>query len=134
MVYTAGVINSLTCASLVVFRVLLRKPFQPALEPVLPKFLKPWISVICFWPKLKVIIIKPFHVRRLELDRYATNSFTLVPVCHVVPVRPAITAGINRRGTTLIIKKNKKKTFLKTKFGTQHFPFPYVGLSLVPST
>lgn len=95
LVYAATEITSLTCASLVVFRILLRKPFQTALEPVLPKFLKPWISVIGFWPKLQVVIIKPFNIRRLELDCYSTNSFTLIPVCHIVPVCPAITAGVN---------------------------------------
>lgn len=44
-------INRLTVASLVVLAVLLRKPFQPALKAMLPKFLKPRVSEVCFWPK-----------------------------------------------------------------------------------
>lgn len=125
LVYAATVITSLTCASLVVFRILLRKPFQTALEPVLPEFLKPWISVIGFWPKLQVVIIKPFNIRRLELDCYSTDSLTLIPICHIVPVCPAITARINKRETALTIQWSKKRAFSKIKLGSwEHTPTP----------
>lgn len=94
----------LTAAGLVEFRIFLGGPFHPALETVLPKFLKPGVSVIGFWLKLQVIVIKPLHIRRLELDRYSANSFPLVAVCHIVPVRPAIAEEINK-GRKLSVRR-----------------------------
>jgi len=82
-----------TIASFVVFAVLLCKPFQPALKTMLPKFLKPRVSKVCFWPELQIIIIKPLDIRRLELDCDSTNSFSLISICHIIPVCPAITVG-----------------------------------------
>ena len=86
-------INLLTIASLVVFAVLLCKPFQPALKAMLPEFLKPRVSEVCFWPELQIIIIKPLDVGRLELDCDSTNGFSLIAICHIIPVRPAVTVG-----------------------------------------
>lgn len=84
-------INRLTVASLLVLAVLLRKPFQPALKAMLPKFLKPRVSEVCFWPEFQIIIIKPLDIGGLELDCNSSNSFSLVPICHVIPVSPAVT-------------------------------------------
>lgn len=94
-------IHRLTVASLVVLAVLLRKPFQPALKAMLPKFLKPRVSEVCFWPEFQIIIIKPLDIGRLELDGNSTDSFSLIPICHVIPVSPAITGETNKQKQSL---------------------------------
>lgn len=83
----------LTVAGLVVFAVLLCKPFQATLKTMLPKFLKPRVSEVCFWPELQIIIIKPLDIRRLEFDCDSTNSFSLISICYIIPVSPSITVG-----------------------------------------
>lgn len=90
-------INRLTVASLVVLAVLLRKPFQPALKTMLPKFLKPRVSEVRFWPEFQIIIVKPLDIGGLELDCNSSNSFSLVPICHIIPVSPAVAGETHKQ-------------------------------------
>lgn len=61
---------------------------------MLPELWKPRVSVIVFRTKFKVVFIKPFHVSRLELDGNPAGRFLNIAICHIIPVRPSITAEI----------------------------------------
>lgn len=59
---------------------------------MLPELWEPRVPEVVFRTKFKVVIIKPFHVRRLQLDSNTPGCFLDVAICHIVPVRPAIAA------------------------------------------
>jgi hypothetical protein len=81
---------------------------------MLPKFLKPRVSEVCFWPELQIIIIKPLDIRRLELDCNPTDSFSLIPICHVIPVSPAITVETSKNSSLSLEQKYSAKMNLSS--------------------
>lgn len=87
----------LTATRAVVFAVFLGVSFESTMETVLPELRKPRVSVVILWTKLQVVVVKPFHVCRLELDSNPTSSFSDVTVCHVIPVCPPIAVKKHRK-------------------------------------
>lgn len=64
---------------------------------MLPKFLEPRVSEVRFWPEFQIIIVKPLDIGGLELDCNSSNSFSLVPICHVIPVSPAVAGETHKQ-------------------------------------
>lgn len=79
-----------TCA--VVFAALLWVAFKSTVEAMLPELWKPGVPVVVVRAKFKVVVIKPLHISRLELDGNTTGRFPNISICYIIPVRPSITA------------------------------------------
>lgn len=86
----------LTATGAVVFAALLRVAFKSTVEPMLPELWKPGVPVVVVRAKFKVVLIKPLHISRLELDGNTTGRFPNIAICYIIPVRPSITAKKNK--------------------------------------
>lgn len=82
----------LTATGAVVFAALLRVAFESTVETMLPELRKPGVPVVVLRTKLKVVLIKPLHVSRLELDGNTAGRFPHIAICYIIPVRPTVTA------------------------------------------
>lgn len=87
----------LTATGAVVFAVLLGVSFESTVEAVLPELREPGVPVVILRTQLQVVVVKPLHVRGLELDGNPTSSFSDVTVCHVVPVCPPVAGKKHRK-------------------------------------
>lgn len=81
----------LTGACAVVYSAFLWMSPQPALEAVLPELREPGVPRVGIWLQVEIIIIKPGHVRRLQLYCDSACCFLLVSISHIIPVSPAVT-------------------------------------------
>lgn len=109
----------LTATGAVVFAVLLWVAFKSTVETMLPELGEPGVPEVVLRAKFKVVLIKPLHISRLELDGNATGRFPNIAICYIIPVRPSITA-----------KKHKEKTSRKV----QQTPRPCVSSSVLVRT
>lgn len=85
-------VSVLTGTGTIVLVALLRVTFQSTVKTMLPELWKPGVPVVVFRTKFKVVVIKPFHVGRLELDGDTPCRFLDKTICDIIPVGPSITA------------------------------------------
>lgn len=90
-------VSVLTAAGAVVLAALLWVAFKSTVKAVLPELCEPRVPVVVLGAKFKVVVIKPFHISRLELDGDPARCFSHITICHVIPVRPSITVKTNER-------------------------------------
>lgn len=93
-----GFVRVLTTTGAVVFEALLRVTFESTMEAMLPELWKPGVPLVVFRTKFQVVLVKPLHISRLELDGDTTRRFSNVAICYIVPVRPAVTAHTEKQG------------------------------------
>lgn len=83
--------TALTAAGAVVFAALLWVAFKTTVETMLPELRKPGVPVVVLRTEFKVVLIKPLHISRLELDGNTTGSFPDIAICYIISVSPSIT-------------------------------------------
>lgn len=81
----------LTVTGTVELAALLRVSLQSALEAMLPELREPGVAYVHLRRQVEVVVVEPGHVGRLELDGDPPRGLTLVAVCHIIPVCPAVT-------------------------------------------
>lgn len=85
-------VSVLTATGAVIFVVLLWVAFKSTVETMLPELWKPGVPEVVFRTKFKVVLIKPLHISRLELDGNTTGCFPNKAICYIIPVCPSVTA------------------------------------------